>query len=397
MAQVRGVVGRDAADVHPRRPVRAGGHHLAAGGVVHLERGTGARQGRQERSGPGEHDPSLDCSSDVTGPPVRSGRRRRRTGHGDPRATCRRCGGRTRGSPRRPPPPSWPPGGRRGCRAARTGRWPTWSGTSPRCSASGPGWCGPARRTPSAYVAAGPAPRRRAARLRGGPERGAGGGPGRRRPGRAGVDLGASAGRGLGAAPAGPGGGGAHRRRGAGARRRPPDPGRRRPRRPRRVAGGHGARARCPTARRPMRTRWSSTPSTPTPSGRSSPARARSRSATLTGTAGDLLLAVWRRVPLDVLTVDGDGALAAAMIASVDAGVRSVLDESGQPVQRHPPAAARCPRGPPVGHALVDGGRAPCRRRRRAARGSGSSRRRRRGRRSRTRPPRRPARPGRGG
>ena len=40
--------------------------------------------------------------------------------------------------------------------------------------------------------------------------------------------------------------------------------------------------------------------------------------ATLTGTAGDLLLAVWRRVPLDVLAVDGDGALAAAMIAAVD-------------------------------------------------------------------------------
>jgi uncharacterized protein (TIGR03083 family) len=40
--------------------------------------------------------------------------------------------------------------------------------------------------------------------------------------------------------------------------------------------------------------------------------------ATLTGTAGDLLLAVWRRVPLDVLTVDGDGVLAAAMIASVE-------------------------------------------------------------------------------
>ncbi|HEX2074158.1 MAG TPA: maleylpyruvate isomerase family mycothiol-dependent enzyme [Geodermatophilus sp.] len=36
--------------------------------------------------------------------------------------------------------------------------------------------------------------------------------------------------------------------------------------------------------------------------------------ATLTGTAGDLLLAVWRRVPLDVLTVDGDGLQAAAMI-----------------------------------------------------------------------------------
>ncbi len=40
--------------------------------------------------------------------------------------------------------------------------------------------------------------------------------------------------------------------------------------------------------------------------------------AALTGTAGDLLLAVWRRVPLEVLTVDGDGLQAAAMIALVD-------------------------------------------------------------------------------
>jgi uncharacterized protein (TIGR03083 family) len=36
--------------------------------------------------------------------------------------------------------------------------------------------------------------------------------------------------------------------------------------------------------------------------------------AALTGTAGDLLLAVWRRVPLEVLTVEGDGLQAAAMI-----------------------------------------------------------------------------------
>jgi uncharacterized protein (TIGR03083 family) len=36
--------------------------------------------------------------------------------------------------------------------------------------------------------------------------------------------------------------------------------------------------------------------------------------AALTGTAGDLLLAMWRRVPLEVLTVDGDGLQAAAMI-----------------------------------------------------------------------------------
>lgn len=36
--------------------------------------------------------------------------------------------------------------------------------------------------------------------------------------------------------------------------------------------------------------------------------------ATLTGDAGDLLLAVWRRVPVEALTVDGDGLQAAAMI-----------------------------------------------------------------------------------
>jgi uncharacterized protein (TIGR03083 family) len=36
--------------------------------------------------------------------------------------------------------------------------------------------------------------------------------------------------------------------------------------------------------------------------------------AALTGTAGDLLLALWRRVPLEVLTVHGDGPQAAAMI-----------------------------------------------------------------------------------
>ena len=39
--------------------------------------------------------------------------------------------------------------------------------------------------------------------------------------------------------------------------------------------------------------------------------------ATLTGNAGDLLLAVWRRVPLEVLTVDGDGLQAAAMIERI--------------------------------------------------------------------------------
>jgi hypothetical protein len=36
--------------------------------------------------------------------------------------------------------------------------------------------------------------------------------------------------------------------------------------------------------------------------------------AALTGTAGDLLLTAWRRVPLEVLTVEGDGLQAEVMI-----------------------------------------------------------------------------------
>jgi len=39
--------------------------------------------------------------------------------------------------------------------------------------------------------------------------------------------------------------------------------------------------------------------------------------AVLTGNAGDLLLAVWRRLPLEVLTVDGDPLQAAAMLGHV--------------------------------------------------------------------------------
>jgi uncharacterized protein (TIGR03083 family) len=42
--------------------------------------------------------------------------------------------------------------------------------------------------------------------------------------------------------------------------------------------------------------------------------------ATLTGTAGDLLLTVWRRLPMEVLTVDGDGLQAAAMIELISLG-----------------------------------------------------------------------------
>ena len=39
--------------------------------------------------------------------------------------------------------------------------------------------------------------------------------------------------------------------------------------------------------------------------------------AALTGTAGDLLMAAWHRIPLDVVTVDGDGLQAAAMLGLV--------------------------------------------------------------------------------
>ena len=39
--------------------------------------------------------------------------------------------------------------------------------------------------------------------------------------------------------------------------------------------------------------------------------------AVLTGSAGDLLLAVWRRLPMEVLTADGDPLQAAAMIGKV--------------------------------------------------------------------------------
>ena len=40
--------------------------------------------------------------------------------------------------------------------------------------------------------------------------------------------------------------------------------------------------------------------------------------AVLTGNAGDLLLAAWRRLPLEVLTVDGDPLQAAAMLGHVN-------------------------------------------------------------------------------
>jgi uncharacterized protein (TIGR03083 family) len=42
--------------------------------------------------------------------------------------------------------------------------------------------------------------------------------------------------------------------------------------------------------------------------------------ARLIGTAGDLVLALWRRLPVEVLTVEGDGPQAAAMIGLVDLG-----------------------------------------------------------------------------
>jgi hypothetical protein len=36
------------------------------------------------------------------------------------------------------------------------------------------------------------------------------------------------------------------------------------------------------------------------------------------GTAGDLLLALWRRLPVEVLTVEGDAPTAAAVLGLVD-------------------------------------------------------------------------------
>src|SRR4051794_391409 len=42
--------------------------------------------------------------------------------------------------------------------------------------------------------------------------------------------------------------------------------------------------------------------------------------ATLTGAAGDLLLAVWRRVPLETVTVDGDADRATALLGTVTLG-----------------------------------------------------------------------------
>ena len=39
--------------------------------------------------------------------------------------------------------------------------------------------------------------------------------------------------------------------------------------------------------------------------------------AVLTGNAGDLLMAVWHRIPTEVLTVDGDPGQAAAMLELV--------------------------------------------------------------------------------
>ena len=45
----------------------------------------------------------------------------------------------------------WPTAGRRTSPAAPAGGWPTWCGTWPRCSTSGPGSCGRGRTDPSAY------------------------------------------------------------------------------------------------------------------------------------------------------------------------------------------------------------------------------------------------------
>ena len=151
-----------------------------------------------------------------------------------------------------------------------------------------------------------PPPRRRAARLARRAVRGAGDGAGRRRSGGARLDLGAAAGRRV-RAPAGR------------SRRRPCTP---------------STSSRCWATSDRSRPTWASTAST---SGWRSWCRERCPTvlrrdahpvvfhavdadavrtlfpgtrpfpiAALTGTAGDLLLAAWRRVPLEVLTVDGD-------------------------------------------------------------------------------------------
>jgi hypothetical protein len=45
---------------------------------------------------------------------------------------------------------------------------------------------------------------------------------------------------------------------------------------------------------------------------------AQERAATLRGPAGDLLLAAWRRLPLDTVAVDGDAERAGALLATVE-------------------------------------------------------------------------------
>src|SRR4051794_2901669 len=65
-------------------------------------------------------------------------------------STCPCCHGRTRGSPRPLPRPCSRTGGAPASRAAPAGIWPTWCGTWPRCSTSGSGSCAPAPRTPPA-------------------------------------------------------------------------------------------------------------------------------------------------------------------------------------------------------------------------------------------------------
>ena len=239
-----------------------------------LEDGPGPGQGRQQRGRPGEHGTSLERASD--------GPRRRRT-RCSSTSTCRHCGRRTRGwtTPRRrrcwrtagrrrvPGCPDWPLADlvrhvaevqhlwawvvrTRADRSVRLPEPPThpddellgWLDAQHAELEAALAGADPAERVwtwaPQQDVAF--VLRRQAA-----------------------------------------GGRGAHRRRRAGARRRPPDPDRRRAGRARRVAGGDGARRRCRTGRRRARTRWSSTPWTPTPSGRSSPARRPFPIAALTG------------------------------------------------------------------------------------------------------------------
>ena len=306
MPEVRGVVGRDAADVHPRRRVGAGGHHLAAGGVVDLEDGPGPGQGRQQRGGPGEHGTSLERGADdlgATGRPASRGGGAMELDEYLPvlEKTNRRFADA----------------------AAEAVLARGWTAPVPGC----PGWrladlvwhlsevqhfwawvVRTRAPDPSAYVEPARHPGRRAARLPGrrrtpswrrcspAPTRTSGCGPGRRS--RTSPSSCAARSRRRRCTPS------TWSRCSATSARSRPTSGS--------TASTSGWRSWCPARCRTARPR-TRTPCvlhavdadaerTLFPGTRPFPI------AALTGTAGDLLLAAWRRVPLEVLTVDGDAA-----------------------------------------------------------------------------------------